>query len=262
MPKTASELRTESELRKKVVVKQSEFEQLLTNSVDGRAVFLTPSILTPLFISIDAIRQNPNTKLLELKPGYENSIPAGLIPNEKLADPVQLDTVLRRVKTLHELKHNVEIFYVEDRKVDDSHLKIFLSEHPNFKLTKITKADYDKFKAKDKYVPEANYTYHDESGQPVFQCVLATQINTPNFPSDWKVLEGEATKKAIEYLNEFLKHQNCEAFHPKTKINPERTGAKPLFSAGTFRLQAEAANTQLIQKTEEPCPQSSRTQSK
>ncbi len=202
--------RDEPQSRKKIVGKQHEFELHLVLDTNGRAVFFVPSPLTPLYINPEAVQFNEQSSLYELKPDHKDAIPEGLIPEEKLKDPTQLSTVLGRVLSLWELRENsVIIFYFKDRiydegrkKVDDSQLKTFLNKRKNYKLIEIAEDVYNEFKLKN--LSEATYAYSDKNRALIRACIYAVQINTPNLPSNWKIVEGRDTQPIIKNVNELL----------------------------------------------------------
>jgi hypothetical protein len=247
----AAELKTEPESRKRVVGKQHEIEEQLARDKNGRAVFFVNFPLTPMYISPDAVEQDPESDLFIIRPGFEHAIPEGLIPDAKVKNTEQLSTVLGRVLSLSKLEKNpVIIFYVEDRKnVDDHQFKTFISQHDNFKLINITKDEYDEYKAKK--ISEATYAYHDENDQPIRSCIFATQIINPNLPSDWQILEGQDTQATITHLNELLKRHHQEPIH---RVSISLLPATSLFAPLPVN---EATNTSL--PTTETCRSSSCT---
>ncbi|MGC1853960.1 MAG: hypothetical protein WA659_01080 [Candidatus Aquirickettsiella sp.] len=230
-------IKDEPESRVKIVGEQHEFEVKLALDTNGRAVFFVPSPLTPLYINPEAVQFNEQSNLYELKPDHRDAIPEGLIPEKKLKNPTQLSTVLARVLSLWELKQNpVIIFYVQDRtydegrkKVDDSHLKAYLNkdEHPYCKLVKITKAEYDAFKAKN--LSEAIYSFHDKDGALIQVCIYATQINKPELTSNWLILTGQDAQPIIKNANELLVNHGEEPI-PPLETHAQVAGKSSLFT--------------------------------
>lgn len=248
----------EPTLREKVVSNQREIEEALAYDKEGRAVFFVKFPLTPMYISHKAVEFNKKDQVYELKKDYKQAIPEDLIPKDKLKEPKQLSTVLGRVLSLWNLKENsVIIFYFKDRgDVDDHEFNIFKEEHPNFKLIRITEAEYDEFKSfkpKGENVAEATYAYTDQKKQAIRQCIFATQIINPNLPSNWQVLEGHETQASIEHLNELLVHHNQELIPVLTRTPDTGTEAsiRALPNVGIFISQPANDNTNSL--SEEPC---------
>lgn len=162
-----------------------------------------------MYISFEAIQFNEISRLYELKSNYKHAIPEGLISDDKLTDAAQLSTVLGRALLLSKLKQNsVIIFYVEDRKIDNSQFKVFLEKYKNFKLIQISKTEYDEFKSQNKNIPEATYAYCDKEKQPIWRCIFSTQIINSHLFSSWKILNNHEAQNAIKHLNELLVRYN------------------------------------------------------
>lgn len=244
----------EPELREKIVGRQREIEEQLARDAKGRAVFFVNFPLTPMYINPKAVEKDPKSNLYKLKKGYEHAIPKGLIPDDKLKDPVQLSTVLGRVLSLWELKLNpVVIFYVKDRIVDSTQFSFFKENHLNFDLQPIDEEiDYKPFIGK---ISEATYAYAKDN-QPIEQCTFSTQIIDPNRPSTWQILEGQETLVPITYLNDLLVKYGKEPITQlEAKTNDERMATSipilPGISLFTHQQIGGAANTSL--PTTETC---------
>lgn len=207
----------ESENRIKVVGEQCEIEHAVANSKIGKAVFFVPTLLTPMYIPLEAVEIDREAQLYRLKPDYP--IPDGLIPQEKLENPEQLNTVLERVLSVNgmlEKGSDIIILYVNrERKkvdgkegfVDDSNIKALEKEYSNsLKLVAISETQYETYK--ESGVCAATYYYDSrqdtEQSIPLIKGVNATQIREPNTPNPWNILEGEAVKPSVDSLNKLL----------------------------------------------------------
>lgn len=187
-------LQDEPKDRIRVVGKQYEIENAVAQSEKGAAVFLVPSCVTPLYI--------PKEDL--------TNIPDGLISKTILEDPKQLQTVTERVtsiNTILEAGMPITVLCVNrNRKkvgsvselVNDSNVKMLEEKYKNLKIVTITQEQYDHFKDT---ACAASYCY----GNDTLKGVNATQVNTPNTPNPWNILEGEAVKPAIAQLDQLLR---------------------------------------------------------
>jgi hypothetical protein len=188
-------LQDEPKDRIRVVGEQYEIENAVAQSEKGAAVFLVPSCVTPLYI--------PKEDL--------TNIPDGLISKTILEDPEQLLTVTERVtsiNTILEAGMQITVLCVDrNRKkvgsasevVNDSHVKTLEEKYKNLKIVTIPQEQYDHYK---NTACAASYCY---SNDHTLKGVNATQVNTPNTPNRWNILEGEAVKPAVAQLDELLR---------------------------------------------------------
>lgn len=87
-------------LRISTVNDQAKIEEdIIASSELATAVFCVPTPLTPLYIAKEEIFLDKTDGLYKIR--NAELIPNGLIPEDKLNDPKQLSTVLRRVLTIH-----------------------------------------------------------------------------------------------------------------------------------------------------------------
>ena len=214
----------ERALRIKVVGEQREIEVQLAGAEEGRAVFFVKFPLTPIYIPPKAIEQNKETKLFELKKGYEHAISKNLISKKVLEDPEQLSTVLGRVELLWESKTPTIVFYVAERENLGPEFEEFKEDRKNFEFFQISEEEYKSFKKKpEEEIAEATYAYYKKSElegtELVVQCIHATQANNPFGSSRWKRLQGLCTAPAIIALNKLL--IKCEKDPMPLPISPE-----------------------------------------
>lgn len=206
----ATSNKDETKNRIEVVGKQYEVEKLVAKSTKGAAVFVVPSILTPLFISPEAVIFD---ELFKLKPGYEKAIPEGLIPEEKLKDPAQLSTVLARVLAVVEMLNsgiNIIVLHVDaerkkaDKKmgfVDKKQVLELMNKYPKkLSFTTISDADYQRYKDK---VCAATYCYNDGTGSHTVG-IDATQINSATTSQNWGIRTAQEAKDKLAQLDLLL----------------------------------------------------------
>lgn len=205
--------RTETVNRIEVVGEQHKIEKQVASAKKGAAVFVVPSLLTPLFISPDAVLFDGIHKLKE---GSEQAIPDGLIPEEKMKDPKQLDTVLARVLTVMAMLKagvNVVVLHVdEERKKADKKMGFVnkkrileLTEQfaKNLLLVPIADADYQNYKDK-----VCAATYYFDADKTYSIGIDATQINSAVTSQNWGVRTEAVAIAKIDNLNELLKRNN------------------------------------------------------
>lgn len=228
-----SNVKDEPKDRIRVVGEQYKLEIAVVQSKKGAAVFLVPACVTPLYIP----RKN-----------LEN-IPDGLIPENKLHDPEQLQTVTERVESINailEAGMPITVLCVDrDRKkadqkpgtVDNANVTALEKKYANLKIVTISQEQYDQFKG---VVCAASYCYGDEH---TLIGINAVQINTPNTPNPWDVLKDEAVKPAIAKLDELL---HALGLPPLEDMAEEKKAVASAISdaklATTLGLFTESAN--------------------
>jgi hypothetical protein len=205
-----SQIINESKLRLEVVGKQFEIENAVAQSKKGLAVFVVPTILTPMFIDPEAVT-NENG-LHTLKKGC--GIPDGLVPEEKAKDPLQLATVLARVLSFRAMLEQGIIMIVmlveperkkADKKmgfVDKEQVMELVNSYPDqLHFVTISKNDYEDYEDyKDKVCAATYFFYEGHSLQIVG--IDATQINAPGASLNWGIRPQEMKK--ITPLEELL----------------------------------------------------------
>ncbi len=217
----------EAQLRVAVVSEQREIEEKLKS---GKAVFVVPSLLTPMFINSKYVRYDESDSLFKLNTDDMSVIPDGLIPEAKMKDPAQLSTVLGRVLSVRGmLDRGIEVtilYHQVDRPkasnsaehVDSHEIETMKKQYQNLHLKVIEQKRYEDFKTR---VCAATF-WHDEDGVDNYIGIDASQVNTQTAHHDWGVKRDLGMIDKIEALNELLalcdyKPISTQAFTPTFK---------------------------------------------
>jgi hypothetical protein len=222
----SSEVANEANMRLAVVGEQYQIESSVAQSRNGVAIFVVPTIPTPMFIDPEAVIWD---QVFKLKQGFENAIPTGLIPEEKANNPQQLSTVLARVLSVNAMLNaeiKVIVMHVEAERLKADNKMGFVdkkqvvklqnefSDHLFFK--EISKADYEKYKDN---ICAATYCYFDRFTVQTVG-IDATQINTPNIPHKWGVRHEEEVKNKVTMLNNLLINYELSPIDGQIQMSP------------------------------------------
>jgi hypothetical protein len=202
----------ESKLRVVVVSKQKELEDKLESGV---AVFVVPTLLTPMHIDPQYVYLDEKDNLYKLTTANNSPIPDGLISEEKLRDPKQLSTVLGRVLSVHEmLKRGIEITIIcahsERAKADNKEgfvdrKQIDTLQERYAKNLHIKFIDKHLFEQYSQQVCAA--TYYDEKNA-TFSGIDASQINVTEKHHEWGAHDDQKMKEKVMALQKLL--QTCD----------------------------------------------------